>query len=136
VLRGSLGPTCPWPTEISNTERLPFPAAQTSAIPMPVAVRLAEDARMTGTFSAGDVALLDQSQRARTELEPNAHYVLRLGTSGVLRRLHVASGSLFLIPDDTQQRPNAWQKIPLNGKSLAQVVRARAYVTNPSLEWG
>jgi hypothetical protein len=136
VLRGRLGPACPWPTEISDTDRLPFLSAQTSAIPRPLAVRLAEDARMTRTFSAGDVALLDQSQRARTELEPNAHYAVRLGTSGVLRRLHVAGDSLFLIPDDSHERPNAWQKLPLDGKSLPQVVRARAYVVNPSQEWG
>ena len=135
VLRGSLGPTCPWPTEISDTDRLPFLSAQTSGIPRPGAVRLAEDGRMSDPFSAGDFALLDQSQRARTELQPNGHYVVRLAASGVLRRVHIASGALFLIPDDSQRRPSAWQKVPLDSKSLAQVVRARAYITNPSEEW-
>ena len=135
VLRGSLGPSCPWPTEISDTDRLPFLSAQTSGIPRPVAVRLAEDARMSDTFSAGDIALLDQSQRARTELQPNGHYVVRLAGAGVLRRVHIANGALFLIPDDSQRRPSAWQKVPLDGKTLAQVVRARAYITNPTQEW-
>jgi hypothetical protein len=135
VLCGSLGPSCPWPTEISNTDRLPFLSSQTAGIPRPVAVRLAEDIRMLETFSAGDFALLDQSHRARTELEPNGHYVVRMAGAGVLRRLHMGSGALFLIPDDSHLRPSAWQRVPLDGKSLAQVVRARAYITNPSEEW-
>jgi hypothetical protein len=135
VLCGSLGPACPWPTEISNTDRLPFLSAQTSGIPRPVAVRLAEDVRMVDTFSAGDIALLDQSQRARTELDPNGHYVVRLAGAGILRRVHMAGRALFLIPDDTQQRPSAWQRVQLEGKSLSQVIRARAYITTPSEEW-
>jgi hypothetical protein len=56
--------------------------------------------------------------------------------AGVLRRVHIATGALFLIPDDTNLRPSAWQRVPLEGKSLSQVVRARAYITTPSEEWG
>jgi hypothetical protein len=135
VLRGNIGPACPWPTEAVLTERMPFHASQVASIDNPVAVRLAEDARMLNTFSAGDVALLDQSHRARSNIEPAAYYVVKCGSGGVVRRLQLSENTLYLIPEDARKHPPGWHRIALNGRQLTHFIRARAYLTTPLYEW-
>ena len=135
LLHGMIGPHNPWPTRLSDSERLPFPSLQASAIPNPVAARLAEDTRMLNVFTAGDVALLDQSLRARSSIERGAFYVVKSPNGGVIRRLEANGGAIYLVAEDALQHPLAWERLRLDGRSLAQVVRARAYVVNPVCEW-
>lgn len=135
VLRGNLGPTCPWPTETGPSDRLPFPAAQLANIESPIAVRLAEDARMARTFSAGDIVLLDQSRRSRSYIDPVAVYVIKLGNTGVVRRIQLMGNILYLIPDDARESPAGWQRISVDGRQLSQYIRARAYFASSLYEW-
>jgi hypothetical protein len=135
MLRGSIGPDCPWPTDTVRTERLPFPASQVHGIENPVAVRLGEDARMNRTVSCGDVALLDQSHRARTNIDPAAFYVVKLGAGGVLRRVRVIGYLLYLVPDDAQDLPLGWQRISIESRPISQFIRARAYLATSLYEW-
>jgi Peptidase S24-like len=136
LLHGMIGPGFSWPTHVNANDRLPFSARQACGIQNPVAVRLAEDSRMLQVFSEGDVALLDQSPRARTEIERGAYYVLKWGNAGMVRRLEVsAAGTVYLISEDVQDRPLAWEKIALEGRTMMQLVRARAHLVNPVLEW-
>jgi hypothetical protein len=135
LLRGRIGPGFPWPTETSESDRLPFGATQVGSIPHPVASRLAGDARMADAFSEGDVALLDQSARARREIDPSAYYVVKSGNGGIIRRIHVSGGNLYLIPEDCVHRSSGWQRIPLEGRQLTQLLRARAHIITPIYEW-
>ncbi len=135
VLKGNIGPTSPWPTEAGLTERMPFHASQVARIDNPVAVRLAEDARMSNTFSAGDVALLDQSHRARANIEPSGYYVVKSGSGGVVRRVKLSESALYLIPDDVHAHAPGWHRIPMEGRHPSQFIRARAYLTTPLYEW-
>lgn len=135
VVRGCIGPGCPWPTEVTETDRLPFPSSQVAAIPHPVAVRLAEDARMAAAFSAGDVALLDQSHQARTHLDPMGYYVVKSGNGGIIRRVQLSGSALYLIPEDCQRREAGWQRIQMEGRQLMHYIRARAYLATPLYEW-
>jgi hypothetical protein len=135
VLRGRIGPGFPWPTQTAEDDRLPFGASQVASIPHPVASRLAQDARMGDAFSDGDIALLDQSARARTEIDPAAYYVVKSGSGGVIRRIQVADGMLYLISEDCAQRSTGWQRIPLEGRQLTQLLRARAHLVTPVYEW-
>jgi transcriptional regulator with XRE-family HTH domain len=135
LLRGRIGPGFPWPTETAENDRLPFGAMQVGSIPHPVASRLAEDARMSDAFSDGDIALLDQSARARTEIEPSAYYVVKSGNGGIIRRIQVSGGMLYLIPEDCAHRSSGWQRIPLEGRQVTQFLRARAHLVTPIYEW-
>jgi transcriptional regulator with XRE-family HTH domain len=135
LLRGNLGPGLPWPTEMSQSARLPFAASQVAAIRNPVAVRLSEDARMRPVFAAGDIALLDQSHVARTDLNASAYYVVKMGNGGVIRRVEISGNALYLIPEDCQSRPLGWQRIAIQGRPLTQLIRARASVAAPIYEW-
>jgi hypothetical protein len=135
LLQGKIGPGFPWPTETAENDRLPFSAVQIGSIPHPVASRLAADARMADAFSEGDVALLDQSARARTDIEPSAYYVVKSGNGGIIRRIHISGGTLYLIPEDCAHRSSGWQRIPLEGRVLTQLLRARAHIVTPIYEW-
>ena len=135
VLRGNIGPACPWPTEASLTDRMPFHASQVSNIENPVAVRLSEDSRMLNTFSAGDVALLDQSHRARSNIDVGGYYVVKNGSGGVVRRVQLSGNALYLIPDDAQKQSQGWHRIALEGRHVNRFIRARAYLSTPLYEW-
>ncbi len=135
VLSGTLGPGFPWPTNVSKTDRLPFAPAQVSKVPNPVAVRLAADARMSSVFEAGDIALLDQSHRARTEIDSGSFYVVKLGNSGVVRRVEINGNNLYLICEDASTRSSGWQTIALENREVPHYVRARAHFISPLYEW-
>jgi hypothetical protein len=135
ILKGPIGPGCPWPTEVLESDRLPFAPSHVPRIAKPVAVRLAEDVRMASLFSAGDVALLDQSHRARTEIDPGGFYVVKSGGGGVVRRVHMSGTTLYLISEDCQSRPSAWQRVQLENRHVTHYIRARAHLVNPLYEW-
>ena len=90
---------------------------------------------MADAFSEGDIALLDQSARARTDIEPSAYYVVKSGNGGIIRRIHISGGNLYLIPEDCAHRSSGWQRIPLEGRLLTQLLRARAHIVTPIYEW-
>jgi transcriptional regulator with XRE-family HTH domain len=135
LLAGRIGPGCAWPTTVSSDERLPFPEQHACSILNPVAARLGEDARMLNVFSTGDIALLDQGLRARTDIEHGAYYVVKYGKIGMIRLVEMHRGALYLIADDARHRPLAWQRVRLDGRPVTQVVRARAHLVNPVCEW-
>ena len=135
LLQGMIGPGYPWPTTVNTSDRLPFPGPQASAIQNPVAVRLAEDARMLSIFTAGDIALLDQALRARSSIERGAFYVVKSTNGGIIRRLEASAGAVYLVAEDARQRPLAWERVQLDGRPLSQVIRARAHLVNPVCEW-
>jgi hypothetical protein len=135
LLQGAIGPGCPWPTKVSASDRLPFPGPQASSIQNPVAARLADDARMSIVFTGGDVALLDQGLRARSHIEHSAYYVVKSARGGIIRRLEVNGGTIYVIAEDASERPIAWERVHLNGRPITQLVRARAHLVNPVCEW-
>jgi hypothetical protein len=90
---------------------------------------------MLNVFSAGDVALLDQDLRARTDIEHGAYYVVKSASGGMVRRVELSAGLVYLISEDASHNPLAWQRVHLDGRPITQLVRARAYLVNPVCEW-
>jgi hypothetical protein len=101
----------------------------------PVVVRLAEDVRMSPLFTAGDLALLDQSHRARTEIDLNGYYVVKLGRVGLIRRLRYVGRIVYLLSDDVLNWPASWQRLPTTDHPMTYFVRARAKVIAPEFDW-
>jgi hypothetical protein len=52
-----------------------------------------------------------------------------------IRRIQVSGGALYLIPEDCAHRSSGWQRIPLEGRQLTQLLRARAHLVTPIYEW-
>lgn len=132
VLRGRLGPGSPWPQVTERRERFPVPFRATSRMWQPVIARLAEDETMFPLFARDDFALLDQSQRARTEIDPGGLYAIKRGNTGVLRRLRYAGNSLLVCAEKSD---DAVDRIELDSLSISHFVRARAILIGNEGNW-
>ena len=132
VLRGSLGPSVPWPTGSEVRERFAIPNRAMSRMWHPVVARLADDPRMYPLFAENDLVLLDQSHRARTEIEPGALYVLKKAGSGIIRRLRRAGDTLRVFAEHSQEPQ---EEIVIDPLSITHHVRARAILISGEKEW-
>ena len=132
VLRGRLGPSVPWPDAVEGRDRFPIPFRATARMWQPVVARLAEDPGMSPLFGEGDFVLLDQSLRARTEIDPSALYVVKRGESGVVRRLRQTGYTLLLMTENSQE---THERIAADPLSLTHFVRARATLIGREREW-
>src|SRR5260370_20137128 len=94
-----IGPGMPWPTRVSIHQRFPLPFRAQLTPAGIVAVRWVQDLSMHTTLSRLDVAVLDTSASARTEMSPGGLYVVeRNGGTGFIYIRPGAHGC-FLITD-------------------------------------
>lgn len=135
MLDGLVGPGYPWPDRVVKDEKFPIPAVHLNRLAHPVVAKLAGDSRMHPLFGDGDNVLLDQSHRARTEIDPKAYYVVKRGSGGLVRRARLVGKQLFLIAEDSVDRPAAWEQVHLDQQQLQHVVRARALFLARDTEW-
>jgi len=135
VLEGRLGPGHPWPTKASGLERFKVNLAQLAKMTAPVVVRLEADPAMVPLFGSDDCAILDQGVVARIAIEPEALYAIKWGRNGILRKLKVDGQLLWLISTENQNNPERWIALSVVGIDLMQIVRARATLLTPELEW-
>jgi hypothetical protein len=135
LLKGVLGPGHPWPSEVDRSERVAIPTSQPGLRTGIVVVRLAHDIRMGGVFSAGDLALLDQSFSARCTLASEGLYVLKRGNLGVIRRLRTVGSQTYIVTEDNLKHPAAWERISVEIQYIQHVVRARAILVAKDREW-
>jgi hypothetical protein len=87
---------------------------------------------MAPLFGEGDLILLDQSNRVRTEIDPNALYVLKRGDCGIIRRLRLTGCTLLVIAENSQE---IQEKIVVDPLSVTHFVRARAALIGREREW-
>ena len=135
LLEGRVGPGHPWPSLVESYERFPVPLSTVARMFHPVVVRVGDDVRMHPLFSDGDLLLLDQSRCARTEPAPEALYVIKRGRVGLVRRLRSSGGALYMVSDDCQDRPAAWERLPVEGQQITHFVRARAQFISRDADW-
>ncbi len=135
VLNGKIGPGYPWPTEISSSERFPISYSRLAGMQHPVVARTAADAAMEPIFASNDIALLDQSPIARTEIHADSLYVLKRGNHGLIRRLRVVANSLYIMAETQLCKPAEWERISLVNLDITHIVRARVTFLAPEVEW-
>jgi hypothetical protein len=135
ILEGRVGPGYEWPTSIARYERFPISAAALAAMTSPVIVALGADPRMAPLFDTGDLALLNQSRQARADIDPDALYLVKQGSFGCIRRLRTSGRSVYIVPEDSVERPVSWARIPVETVDVAHIVRARATLIGRTLEW-
>lgn len=135
MLDGFIGPSHPWPTQISSAERFLLEDARAMRLVNPVAARAAEDVRMGPLFSVNDIAVLDQSLEARCEVDPDALYLVKDGNSGLIRRARMTATALYVFPEDCRARASAWQRLPLSSVPIQQTIRARVLFPADEDQW-
>lgn len=135
VLESRLGPGYPWPEKVLKYERFSITPSTLATIVSPVAVQLADDLNMLPVFSGADMALLDQSRHARTNVDDNGLYVVRKGRSGLVRRLRKQDRHVFIASQDMIHRPERWELLPSEAHEFLQIVRARATLLARDYDW-
>lgn len=135
VLQGRIGPAHIWPVDVEKYERFPVSLTASAAMWHPVVVRVSEDLRMYPLFSDGDCLLLDQGHRARTEIDPEALYVVKRGRVGLVRRLRLVDQALYMVSEDALHSFDRWERLPVEQQAVTHFVRARAMLLAREVEW-
>jgi hypothetical protein len=95
----------------------------------PVAARLAPDLVLPRGLAARDLVLLDQNPAVRampvSAAEGGDAWVVDSGAGLRVRYLRMDAASLYIANEDTLADPRRWQAIPLRGRNILDIVRAR-----------
>jgi len=136
VLDGWLGPGLPLPRMPSQVERYPFPRPYVTALEYPVVARLAPDRRMWPAIRENDLVLLDHAKQWRNHPEPGRLYVVSRRGEGVIRRVLAGKRNLFLITEDAVDQAGRWERVPLAGNHVLDIVQARVVWLGRDLRQG
>ena len=124
-LDSPIGPGMPWP-EGFNWRRsypLPFPALAIQA--GLIMAELANDPYMYETLAGSDIALLDTSARARSDISPVDLYVVSRGGEALVRHIRPGGEGFYLVTDATLDTPALWEKLAIPANEFAGIVKAR-----------
>jgi transcriptional regulator with XRE-family HTH domain len=135
VLDGFLGPGFLLPKQTPTCESQSIPYTQAVSLTQPVVARLAADEQMEGVVNANDLVLLDQSETARTFLQPHGYYVVNTPAGGLIRSLRRDMASLYLISEINKDQPGEWPVISLAGRDILELVLARVVWLNRRRRW-
>jgi hypothetical protein len=124
-LDSPIGPGMPWP-EGTNWRRsypLPFPALR--AQPGLVMVELAVDPYMNETLAGSDIALLDTSDPARSDISPLGLYIVDRRGEAVIRHIRPSNRGFYLLTDSTLDTPALWEHLSVPAAEFTSMVKAR-----------
>jgi hypothetical protein len=91
----------------------------------PVVARLGPDLVMPRAVAAHDLVLLDQNPSARADPQPANLWVVGEGAGLRVRYIRRPGGQLHLVNELTLDDPHKWRFVPLQGRNILDVVRAR-----------
>jgi hypothetical protein len=104
----------------------PLPESLLRGLVDPLAARLGPDLVMPKALAAHDLVLLDQNPRVRSEPGSGAGvWVVKENASLSIRYLRMRGTSLCLANEVTLEDPGQWHSIPLTGRNILDIVRAR-----------
>jgi len=124
-LSGPLGPGTPWPGSLNPTDRYPLDLAAATTIEGLVMARLAPDALMQRTFGGADIAMVNISQRARSEITAQGLYVIESRGESPLRYLRAGAMHQYLVSDAVMNQPLSWERLRMSRAELVDWVRGR-----------
>ena len=130
LLSGLLGPGHPWPALTSGGEGVWIRGVDVKGSAQIVAVRLAYDAQMTVTSAAGRIALLDVSEIEPAAIDPATYYAISHEGQSFIRKIRVASRTIYALSDENSARPEQWVRIEIPA-GVRQIVRGKVLLTIP-----
>jgi hypothetical protein len=103
----------------------PFPVRLVEGLVQPVAARLAPDLVLPRLLAANDLALLDQNARVRQAPAGKNCWVVADSSGLRIRYVRLGEGKVYLANEATLADSRSWQSIPLAGRDILDIVRAR-----------
>jgi hypothetical protein len=113
---------------------IPMPCWLLEDLVDPVTARLAPDLVLPRELSAGDLVLLDQNPAFRACPPPNGIWVVAEPAGLRVRYMKLCDGRLHIGNEATRDRPQHWFSIPLQGRNILEIVRARIVWTSRKME--
>ena len=104
---------------------MPFLSSLVDPLVGAVAGRLAPDLVMHRLLHANDLVLLDQNAAVRAEAGGNQPWVVESSGGLLVRYLRRDGASLYIANEATLDDRARWQAVPLAGRNILDVVRAR-----------
>ena len=124
-LQSAIGPKMPWPAGASGRQQYLVPGWVKSSADDLALVRLVPDERMGNLVANCDLAILDISDRARTELSPAGVYAVEREHEVILRYLRYGGHCLYVADEQSLNLPARWEPVQLPDRGVAGLVRAR-----------
>jgi transcriptional regulator with XRE-family HTH domain len=124
-LDSPIGPGMSWPAGINWRRSYPLPFPAWTAQDGLIMAELANDPYMYETLTASDIALLDTSDQARSDISPLGLYVVSRGGEAVLRHIRPGGQGFYLVTDATLDTPALWEKVDIPASDFAGIVKAR-----------
>ncbi len=124
LLRNRIGPgTNAVFTEISG--HIPLPQSLVQNVVEPLAARLGPDLVLPKSLAAHDLVLLDQNPRLRENPGEKSIWIVSEGAGLRVRYLRKDGARLCVANEITLDDPRKWHAIPLQGRNILDIVRAR-----------
>jgi transcriptional regulator with XRE-family HTH domain len=125
VLRRKIGLGQEWATLRDRRGRYSSPCATKTIPECLVLARLLPDARMSSVQCGSDMALLDISLAARLTDCPADIFVVCRGTDTLLRWIRSGFRTLYITDEQTTNRPQDWEHLPMRWDQRIEIVKAR-----------
>ena len=124
-LESAIGPDMAWPEGPWTRERYPVPLPGEIPHQDLVMSRLMPDEQMPALLENSDVAVLDVSERARTELATESVYAVDREGEVVLRYLRYGRVCVYALAERSINQPKHWQPVRMPEIGILGVVRAK-----------
>jgi hypothetical protein len=124
ILRNRIGPgTDAVLTSIRG--HVPLPQSLLTDVVEPLAARLGPDLVLPHELATHDLVLLDQNPRIRAAPGCPGLWVISEGAGLRVRYLRMEGTRLCVANEVTLEYPEKWHSIPLQGRNILDIVRAR-----------
>ena len=104
---------------------MPFAARIVDKLVEPVVAQLGPDLVLPSAVSANDLILLDQNPAIRTQPRGESSWVVAEPAGLRVRYVKMGGTRIYLANEATVRDPRLWDAVPLSGKKVEDVVRAR-----------
>jgi hypothetical protein len=124
-LDSPIGPGMPWPRGVDRRRRFPLPFPSVVIPSHLVMASLIEDPQMSSTLAGCDIALVDTSGPARSEISPESLYVVEHNGAAVLRYMRPGVDGVYLVSDATLDTPGDWEHLRVTTRERIEAVEGR-----------
>jgi hypothetical protein len=124
IIRNRIGPG----TEAIFTAfrgNMPMPGWLIEHLVEPITARLAPDLVLPAALAANDLVLLDQNPAVRAAPGGDGVWIVAEGAGLRARYLRMDGARLYVGNEVTRGDPQQWLSIPLQGRNILEIVRAR-----------
>lgn len=125
LLDARIGPGSSWRAGIDRRKRFPTRFPKAAIVSTLVMARVSWDPQMDATLGRSDLAILDTSERQRSQPSPIGLYAVERAGELLLRYIRPGARCYYLISDLTRDAPAQWEQLNASPSEMPAYVKAR-----------